>query len=267
MADEPERLFRTRLLLETLFDYLPRAGRSAIQSLSGPAPSRYVPCGVCHGKGRVLLGQKRRLCQACEGQGWRRRRRGEPTYDDYTGEQVGTEDVQAPVRCMTAAELTAAISRIERDQAEREGRVAPNDELPWVRKQDAQWNNGDYKRLLWALDFLSPEHPVEMRALWHYYVLGWDYPSEMRDKLIERGLRMLASHMPHEIRVPPWYLPDPQAQKSSTWRGRTMQHEKARGIRNDEIRQRVANGDSISALAREYNLSRRHIQRVVRIAA
>lgn len=266
MSDESDRVYRTRVLLESLLDYLPQGGRSAIQTLSGPAPSRYVPCGVCHGKRYVLIGQSRRLCGGCDGQGWRRRKVGEPHYDDYTGEQVGKEGEKSILRCMTGTEMNAALARIERDQAERSGRVAQHDELPWVRKKEAMWRMGDYKRLLWALEFVSAEYPVEIKAVWHVHVLGWDYPHPDRNALTAKGLRIIASHMPYEIRVPPWYLPDPNLVKNASWRGRTQAHEKARGIRNQEIRDRVGQGQSVTALAREYNLSRRHIQRVVRLA-
>lgn len=264
---EQEHLWRTRILLETLLDYLPRAGRSSVTSLSGPAPSRYVPCPTCHGKRHLFSSTRGRfLCPNCEGHGVRRRRASEPYYDEYTGEQV-TAEGEKPLRTMTAAELTAALARIERDQAEREGRIAPNDELPWVRKREAMWRLGDYESALTALNVIAAKHPREANAVLHRLVYGSDLPIRQASELVDRGVKLVAGHMPPVVRVPPWYLPDPAAVKTSQWRGRTSRHEMARGQRNELIRVMVSEGHSVTAVAREFHLTRRHVQRVVREAA
>src|SRR5262245_44112657 len=53
----PERVVRVRLLLETLNDPYPTP-RSALATEAGPAPSAYVPCEACQGRGegRVVGG-------------------------------------------------------------------------------------------------------------------------------------------------------------------------------------------------------------------
>jgi hypothetical protein len=68
--------------------------------------------------------------------------------------------------------------------------------------------------------------------------------------------------MPEEIRVPPWYTPDPQARKRSLHQGKSPRHRQARGERNKEIRSRYLQGESTTKLAIEYNLSRRSIQQI-----
>jgi hypothetical protein len=93
------------MLMLSRLDYLPglRTATGSLRALPGPAESQYVPCQECAGSGRrrgigvcivcrdrkragQKLGRQRHGCQpcpSCDGQGERKRRKGEEAYDAY----------------------------------------------------------------------------------------------------------------------------------------------------------------------------------------
>jgi len=90
-----------RLLLRFLADVQPGARIGHLGDLPGVAPSSKIPCPDCAGKGtrRVRLKAGRKSwrdadgalvasCEPCEGRGWR-------IVDDYTGDDVGSEETAA----------------------------------------------------------------------------------------------------------------------------------------------------------------------------
>ena len=253
-----ERQRRTLILLDTYLDYLPSPYRSSVPTSSGPAPSRSSRCDPCLGTGK-LAGH---ICPVCDGHGRRKRRRGDPVTDDYTGQEIGTE--QGGVVAMSSWQLDAEIGRIERATAEREDRIAPGDELPWLRKKQSMRRHGDYEALERALLWLRLRKPLHFAFLWKNLVLHIDVPNRDAPRLVREGVVMLAGRMPDEIRIPRWLSPDDLARARSLRHGRTPGHTVQRGERNTTIRVQYAEGRSTTWLAVEHNLSRRMIQHILR---
>lgn len=260
----PERQLHTLILLESLFDHLPRSIVRILPTPSGVVPSDEHPCGLCNRTGRVQRASRPALCPQCGGEGWRKRRAGEPYYDRYTGEQVGTEE-DGSLRCMTIQEIERDLEKIRSDFEARNG-LSPSRDFGWIARHRALRRAGSYDDLERALQSLLATHPRQARAIWHQYVLQFDFPADGKEELIAEGLRLLTERMPNPILVPRWLLPDGEALKRSYHYGKTHRHEKARGERNEEIRKQYASGVSTSALAVRHNLTRRSVQRIVRAA-
>lgn len=260
MADQStieERIRRTQILLDSYLDYLPAAYRPSLQTTPGPVASRTSRCDYCAGRGTL---PNKRLCPICDGDGRRPRRPGEPLTDEYTDEEVTTDETSI-VRSMTPYELDAALARVERLLAEREGRY---DDEPWVRKKERMRRHGDYGALERALLVLRHRHPLQYIHVWNALVLGWQLPNPDAERHVKDGVARLANDLPDPIRVPKWLLPEDLALKRSLAHGRTPLHQLKRRERDAQIRQLHSEGRSTTWLAREYQLSRRMIQMIIR---
>jgi len=216
MADLAERVARVRLLLETLNDPYPTP-RGALEPDSGPAPSRYVPCDGCSGRGERRVAGGWVLCLACDGRGEKRRERGEPPWDAYIGLPLAD-----------AAELPREPTppRIVADQEESFG---------WERLRRTYDRHGSYRALRAQLDWLSLDDPVKYRLV--RTVLVEHEPREldaaMRTQL-DLGVLVIARRM-RSVRVPPWLI-----ERTAADTQRATIEELARdGMRAGEIAKRL----------------------------
>lgn len=188
MADLAERVVRVRLLLETLNDPYPTP-RGALVPDSGPAPSRYVPCETCRGRGELRQRGGWALCLICDGRGWKRRE-GEPEWDAYV-ELPLTEAVSMPRELGTRLPLSDEI---------REATYG------WERLRQTYDRHGSYKGLRIQLDWLSLVDPLRFRLVRGVLV---DHEPRSLDGVmqvhLDLGVVMIARRMP-SVRVPPWLL-------------------------------------------------------------
>ena len=257
-----ERERQILALLQSYNDYLPPLTRASLNPTPGPSPGRKVKCGSCLATGRVRKGQTLANCRVCDGTGWRKRRPGETAVDEYTGEEVGSE--QDALRTMTMRELDSNLSALEIQAKARVG-IDDGTEPAWVTRWRLSRQQGSYAKVADALSMYADIRPAHARALLQVHLLGWgDAPIADRRRLLEEGLVELASMIEGEIRVPRWLGQEVDARNRAARNGRSPAHEKQRGIRNQEIRDRAAAGVSTSRLAADYGISRRQIQVIVR---
>ena len=245
-----ERCRRVRLLLATQNDAYPRPNDSLgslAGHLSGPAPSRRVPCGVCLRTGYTA---GRRICLACGGFGWRKRRKGDDPFDEYTGEPVaapGSKSAHAPAFRLEDdyRRLGVQLERVQRTLNAREG--AQNDAYGWERARAAQERLGSYRELRKALEGLqrlSPNGYSVVRAAWMV-----DVPVTLvgRTQAIEQAAVVwLQSQMPGEIRVPPWLMVDGYRERRSLFE------------------QLVAAGRSASEIAKALDLPKKRVKKMLK---
>ncbi len=153
---------RITALLDTRFDYLPTVRSSMPDSDHKPANSRTVPCGVCHGRGRLSYGKgkprRTRLCLGCDGTGERRRRAGDPDYDMNLAPGHRRLTVNGRARGMTAREYDEELARIKADQDSRAGRV-DHERYGWEKAREARDLAGSYQRLDAAVRLFRSRYP------------------------------------------------------------------------------------------------------------
>jgi hypothetical protein len=240
------------LLLATQNDAYPRPNDSLgslAGHLSGPAPGRRVPCGVCLRSGYTA---GRKLCLVCGGLGWRKRRKGEDPFDEYTGEPVAdaaSKSAHAPAFRLEDdyRRLGAQLDRVQRTLAAREGR--PDASYGWERAREAQERLGSYRELraaLRGLQRVSPNGYSVIRAAWLT-----DLPVTLvgRTQAIERAAVLwLQAEMPGEVRVPPWLMTDVYRERRTVFE------------------QLVAAGRSASEIARVLDLPKRRVKKMLKTA-
>lgn len=222
--------------------------------IAGPAPSRRVPCGVCARTGRMLVAGNRpqasRYCPLCGGTGWRRRRKGESPYDEYTGEPVGDDASKpkhkAPFRLEDDyRKLTAQLERVDLAIAEREG--VWEDSYGWEKARVLWDRMGSYNELRRSLGALEARWPIGHSVIRSYWLQ--DVPVRMigRAHDVERvAVVWLALEMRGEVRVPPWMLED-----------RKIERKKG-------IAEYVAEGMTAGQIARAMGLPKKKIQRLLK---
>src|SRR5262249_50959100 len=137
-----EHVSRVRLLLETLNEPYPTP-RGALEPDSGPAASRYVPCETCRAAGEVRVRGGWQLCLLCDGQGWRRRQRGEVEYEGYL-EMPLAEAVSLPVVSPKRVRVLAE---------------AEPDAYAWERARASYDRHGSYAVVRRGLVWLAVVHP------------------------------------------------------------------------------------------------------------
>ena len=267
---------RVRILASTCLDYLPGprtwSGQLARSANPRPVTQEVAPCTLCLGRGRMRGGNACLICPSqtryhpsqravahhctpclvCDGSGWRKRRRGEEPYDVMTG--------YSRSELAVAAEAPAS-TRIASHPARDEG----DSSLERARK--ARDRSGSYQEFERAMEKLrSYESPVGYHLVWHTLVCGEPVilgPGAQH--LLDEAVVWLAREMRHH-RVPGWAidsLDQREARKRSLHWGRTVGHERQRGVRNAAIRQAVEEGQKISAVAREFGLARETVSRIL----
>lgn len=252
MRDVTERCRRVRLLLASVNDPYPTP-HDSIGSLAGhlpgPAPSRRVPCSVCL---RTGFTAGRRICPLCGGSGWRRRRKGEDPFDEYTGEPVvdGGSSAKhgAPFRLEDDyRRLGEQLDQIEQAQQERQG--VYSEMYGWEKAREAQERLGSYrelKRALGALQELSPNIYGVVRARWLFGV-----PVNLIGRAVaieQAAIIWVQGEMRGEIRVPPWLLIDLFQQRKS------------------RFEQLVQGGYSASEIASYLDLPKKRVKKMLRDA-
>jgi len=266
---------RVRILATTCLDYLPGpktwSGQLARSAHPKPVAEDVAPCTLCLGRGRVRSGQACLLCPSqirprhqssdliehqcsecivCSGSGWRKRRKGEEPHDRMTGlsrsELAVAADAPTPVR-------------------QHEGQRDDGDRLERARK--ARDRSGSYQEFERALDLLREGHSWYHHLVYHVLVCGEPINLMGHAQIaLDAGVSWIAKEMKHH-RVPAWAVNTADrddARKTSLWRGKTVGHEKQRGVRNEEIRQAAANGEKKTAIARRYGITREHVHRIIR---
>ena len=266
---------RVRILATTCLDYLPGpktwSGQLARSAHPRPVAEDVAPCTLCLGRGRIRAGQacllcpsqirpkyqyydrvdhKCQQCLVCDGSGWRKRRKGEEPHDRMTGlsrsELAVAADAPAPVR-------------------QHEGQRDDGDRLERARR--ARDRSGSYQEFERALDLLREKHSWYHHLVYHVLVMGEPINLQANALVgLEEAVKWLAKEMKTH-RVPGWAIRNQDqvdARKTSLWRGKTVGHEKQRGIRNDEIRRAAENGESKTAIARRYGITREHVHRIIR---
>jgi hypothetical protein len=217
MADLAERVARVRLLLETLNDPYPTP-RGALEPDSGPAPSRYVPCDACLGRGERRARGGWVLCLVCDGRGEKRRERGEPEWDAYIGLPLAD-----------AAELPRQPTppRVVADDAD--------ESYGWERLRRAYDREGSYRALRAQLDWLSLHDPVKYRLV--RTVLVEHEPRRLDAAMqtqLDLGVLAIARRM-RSVKVPPWLIERTAADAQRA----TIEELAREGMRAGEIAKRL----------------------------
>jgi hypothetical protein len=208
-----------------------------------------VPCGVCARTGRVA-GAK--LCLICGGSGWRRRLAGEDPFDEYTGEPIAdaasSPKHSAPFRLEDDyRKLGQQLEQVQRSIDAREG--VYSDAYGWERAREAWERLGSYQSLRAALSALQVEHPQGYSVIRAVHLAG--VPARMigRTKMIEAAAVIwLQAEMPGPIHVPPWLM---------------IEHFRERKL---SFVQLVDAGRSASQIARELNLPKKRVKKMLKVS-
>ena len=230
MADLAERVVRVRLLLETLNDPYPTP-RGALVSDPGPAPSRYVPCETCRGRGELRARSGWLLCLICDGEGWKRRESEEP-WDAYVGLPL-VEAAALPREPATKLLLPEEVAEAT---------------YGWERLRQTYDRHGSYRALRIQLDWLAIYAPIRQRIV--RAVLVDHEPRELDDRMtteLHLGVIMLAQRMPN-VRVPPWIL-----------------ERSAAAEKRDSIQALAADGMTAGEIARRLGVSKESVKRKLKL--
>lgn len=226
MTTPEERRRAVRLLLASMYDYMPPTGGRLRGAVAGPAPSRHRPCETCGGTGRVRArgdswavgvqpcvtcraacdagrpirrpGHGCKPCLACDGAGRLRARRTDPGWDEYAGKPL--DELQRELR---DARIEEGKGRrlVLRDTPDPE-----RDELPWLRLRARYRAHGDYEQLERCIDVLRARCPglASAASMWaaEQGALPW---SSSALEAVDRAVDALADMMPPgRVRVPGW---------------------------------------------------------------
>lgn len=293
---DQDRVRDTWVLCETLLDHLPQARQSsgALGNLSGLAGGRLVPCPRCGARGRVTAkgnpcascipktsASEGRLevqgvhgcsrCVVCDGVGWRKRRAGEPEWDEY----AAVEMAPPPTGLLNEVKQALALEKERpglRDVAlRRADRVLQEmtgvtHEEPWADSWRRKCRQGSYRELQRALERLRDSEEARYRVIWRLVILDdGTVPNERIAAFLNESMVVLASMMPDRIKLPRHLTPEEghRARKASLWHGKTVGHVQARQERNREIqRLRYVEGWKVKRIARHYGLSEMQVKRI-----
>ena len=194
---ESRRLENVRILLRTLNDIYPGPSTLRQQPVSGPAPGRRVPCKICNPASRPPRKALTSLC-SCDGDGWRKRRRGDLFWDEVTGSVGATDAEPKKAEPMSPERLESEIGRIEHTLRLHDGGFDPDEKHGWERQRERRDQGASYVALERVLDRMQIERPV-----WRSYVT-WVYfdgftPNRVLDELV---VGWIAARMPAKIRIP-----------------------------------------------------------------
>lgn len=180
-----------RILLRTLNDIYPSPRSASPETISGPAPGHTVPCSDCLRSGRVFNSETGwKLCPVCDGRGWRRRHRGEPAFDEYTGETV-LEAKRNPNPIVGDVAPALGLDAVE---------VGP---YAWERARAARDKSCSYPELERALSKLQIEAPNARHLITMIYFSGLDVRLTPVVRLAEgEVVAWLAREMRGRIRIP-----------------------------------------------------------------
>lgn len=162
-----------RLLLRTLHDIYP--GPQAVRSsaLSGPAESSRVPCTFCHRSGKAFSPALKRVtaCPVCDGHKWRKRRAGEPAWDEMTGQPIATVEARKP-EPMSPQRLEAELARIEHTLRLHDGDFDPDEKETWEAAREKRDAEASYPELERVLDVMQIQWPLARSFVTARYFSG-----------------------------------------------------------------------------------------------
>lgn len=178
---------RVSVLVDSRLDYLPGPQLVSPASQSGPAQGKRVPCERCRRTGKVLDRGIRKMipCVLCAGTGWRRRRAGDESWDEYTGARLATN---GETRSMTLREIEHELDRLDRCERERQGRTA-HLRYQFERARAARDREGSYRELERVLELRRHEQPFLVVAT-------------------APGILWVAVRMRGTVHVPEWAEPE-----------------------------------------------------------
>lgn len=213
---------RVRILLLSRNEYLPSPPISRVYegALPGPQASVYVPCEDCSRSGRVrnrqacvvcvqALQDGRRVnrrhgcspCPACDGGGERRRRRGEPQHDAYSGLPLD--------EAVRAREDDLLKHPPRRWEPRSDVETAGLGEDPVWRRKASYESQGAYRELDQQLAWLDMAHQPRYELLMHWLDsqaqdgLWWSWSQEA-ERAVHDTIVMLTRRMRQPVRVPNW---------------------------------------------------------------
>ena len=198
------RLESVRILLRTLNDIYPGPTTLKQTPASGAAPSKRVPCDLCHKSGRAYSRVLRTVtvCPLCDGTGWRRRRKGDAAWDEYLGQEIATVEQPKRAEPMSPQRLETELAHIRHDLMMREGIVDPHESYGWERERARRDQDASYRELERALDVMQIEFPVGRSLITDYYLGGLADGSKLPQWLDDRLIGWIADRMPRRIRIP-----------------------------------------------------------------
>jgi len=141
-----------------------------------------------------------RICLACDGRGDRPRRRGEASWEAYSGlpmSEVGS-GVSGP---QIGSQRLNTLLRIADPGMEGE--------YGWLRERQRYFEAGSYAELDKALDWLRDHHHPRYEMVVHWAQTQgeqWWSWSERAERAVAETLIMLADRMDDPIRVPAWVV-------------------------------------------------------------
>ena len=237
------------------------------------------------------------MCPVCEGTGWRRRRKSDPEFDSYAGIEV-PETKDPNDFSISVGEVREALAE-QRDRPDIAHAALArathtlelvdrpdSDQFGWERQWERMCAHGSYAELVVALELVRMREENRYRVIWQIVVLGHGYKAEERDDrghvtrpasgliqlseqkqaFLNESMVYLTALMPERIRVPHWIRGRDAAAKKSLWHGRTPAHARERRERDEEVRRlRHEEGWKVSALQRQFALSKRQVLRICSI--
>lgn len=196
-ADSITRSDQVRLLLGSLYDYLPGPKVASYGAADRPAATSETPCTACAGTG--TLGRKTpRECGACSG-------KGTIAVDPYTGEAALAHRATAA----DSKRIDAELRRLERDAEHRRGRHL-DDRFAWEAERVRYRRAGSYASLEDALDAMRANLPDTYSLVLRCLVHGASEPTGDAETALGRAVDWLANRMPPVIHVPRWLTETPE---------------------------------------------------------
>lgn len=190
---------RVRILLRTRNDVYPAPRSASAETIVGAAPGSRVPCGVCLRSGRRRNGKP---CLMCDGTGWRRRRKGEPHYDEYLGTEVDTAATKRP-EGMSPQRIDAELERLGHSLKLSEGLADPEEAYGWERNRERRDKGASYAELDRVLEALRAVRPFDWDFITWVYGSGLDVELDRVGRAWEeRIVAAIAQVMSGAIRIP-----------------------------------------------------------------
>lgn len=177
----------------------------------------------------------------------------------------------------------AALARV--DHALELADRPESDRFGWEVQWDRMCAHGSYAELVVALELTRMREENRYRIIWQVIVQGHAYQPEERDDrgkvtrpasglirlsdasaaFLNESMVFLTALMPERIKVPFWLRDRHKDAKKSLWHGRTPAHARERRERDEEVRRLRGEGVKVSALQRQFALSKRQVIRICNI--
>lgn len=193
---EDERLMRVRLLLNSLYDYLPTPGhRSALTQAGFSTGSQHLlHCPDCDFNGFVHSS-----CETCGGRGFVEN----GTVDPYdTGRDFAWMNLEDGKK-RAARRRDEILLQLRRDELAREGKLDLRERYGWENKRMLMERHGDYRQLRHGLRRLQHLCPVLYDTLHQLYFSG-EYDDPPRTPREQVAVEFLSRQIKGPVRVPPW---------------------------------------------------------------